>query len=301
MFVDVEVAALGVNDALAVDEQQPLAARAQRQQQACGGDAGGAGADDDDLDVLEALALDLQRVQEPGAGDDRRAVLVVVKDRNLEPLAQRLLDGEAARRGDVLEVDAAEGGRDVGDRLDEGLRARRLHLDVEDVDVGEALEQDRLALHHRLAGERADVAEAEHRRAVGNDGDEVALVGVAVGVGRVAVDLPHRFGHAGGVSQREIVGARKGLRRPDRDLTRAGLLVIIQCVLSLDQVDASSNPVCVAMGLPARGAGRGPKGADSSAGARVGDRFSCECGGRNYSPTATGRLRSATHSLQEPG
>ena len=51
-------------------------------------------------------------------------------------------------------------------------------LEVEHVDVGELLEEVRLALHHRLAGERADVAEAEHRGAVGDDGDEVAACAV---------------------------------------------------------------------------------------------------------------------------
>ena len=44
------------------------------------------------------------------------------------------------------------------------------------------LEQRRLALHHRHRGGRADVAEPEHRRAVGDDGDGVALDGQAAGV-----------------------------------------------------------------------------------------------------------------------
>ena len=39
----------------------------------------------------------------------------------------------------------------------------RVDLDVEDVDVGEALEEDALALHDGLDGERADVAEARGR------------------------------------------------------------------------------------------------------------------------------------------
>ena len=51
-------------------------------------------------------------------------------------------------------------------------------LDVEHVDAGEFLEQDRLAFHHRLAGERADGAEAEHGGAVGEDGDEILARGV---------------------------------------------------------------------------------------------------------------------------
>ena len=44
----------------------------------------------------------------------------------------------------------------------------RVDLDVEHVDAGELLEQDGLALHHRLAGQRADIAQAEHGGAVGD-------------------------------------------------------------------------------------------------------------------------------------
>ena len=45
-----------------------------------------------------------------GEHDDRRPVLVVVEDRDVELLVQPALDLEAARRRDVLEVDAAEAG-----------------------------------------------------------------------------------------------------------------------------------------------------------------------------------------------
>ena len=54
------------------------------------------------------LAGQLDRVQQRGHHDDRGAVLVVVEDRDVELLLQPVLDLEAARRGDVLEVDAAE-------------------------------------------------------------------------------------------------------------------------------------------------------------------------------------------------
>ena len=52
--------------------------------------------------------------------------------------------------------------------------SRLVDLDVEDVDAGELLEQDGLALHHRLGGERADGAQAQHRGAVGDHADEIA-------------------------------------------------------------------------------------------------------------------------------
>ena len=69
-------------------------------------DAGGAGADDHDLDLAGVLAHHAQRVDQRGEDDDRRAVLVVVEDRDVELGAQPALDLEAARRRDVLEVDA---------------------------------------------------------------------------------------------------------------------------------------------------------------------------------------------------
>ena len=59
--------------------------------------------------------------------------------------------------------------------FDEPLAVLGRDLDVDRVDVGEALEQHRLAFHHRLRGERAEIAEAEDRGAVGNDRDEIAL------------------------------------------------------------------------------------------------------------------------------
>ena len=43
----------------------------------------------DQLDLLDVLADDLQRVQHRRADDDRGAVLVVVEDRDLHALAQR--------------------------------------------------------------------------------------------------------------------------------------------------------------------------------------------------------------------
>ena len=54
---------------------------------------------------------------------------------------------------------------------------------------GEVLEQQRLALHHRQGAGRADVAQAEHRGAVGDDGDGVLLDGELVGQRRAAAAM----------------------------------------------------------------------------------------------------------------
>lgn len=59
----------------------------------------------------------------------------------------------------VLEVDAAEARFEQFDRVDERLQVFGLELKVDRIDIGEALEQHRLAFH-RLRGERAEIARA---------------------------------------------------------------------------------------------------------------------------------------------
>ena len=149
------------------------------------GDGAGAGAVENDFEFSRRLADEGGGVQQRRAGDDRGTVLVVVEDRDPERPAKLLFDEEAIRRFDVLEVDAAERGLEELAGADDLLRVLGIELDVEDVDVGEPFEQDALAFHHRLAGQGSDVAKAEDRGAVADDGDEVALGGVFVGERRV--------------------------------------------------------------------------------------------------------------------
>jgi hypothetical protein len=66
-----------------------------------------------------------------GQHDDRRPVLIVVKDRNVQLFAQTALDLEAARRGDVFQVDAAKDGRDVFDRAHDLVHVFRVEADGE--------------------------------------------------------------------------------------------------------------------------------------------------------------------------
>src|SRR5439155_26127914 len=66
---------------------------------------------DDDANPPEVSFDDPERVEQCREDDDGGAVLVVVKDGNGQLLAKALLDLEAAGRGDVLEVDAAEARR----------------------------------------------------------------------------------------------------------------------------------------------------------------------------------------------
>ena len=183
---------------------------------------GRADARDDHLQVLDPLARDLQGVEEGGEHHDRGAVLVVVEDRDVEHLLEAVLHLEARRRGDVLQVDAAPRRRDRGDRPDEDLGVLRVDADGVGVDVAELLEQHRLALHHGHAGGRADVAQAEHRGAVGDHRDHVPLEGEVERLLAVLRDRPAHPGDARHVGGREVVAVLE--RHPDGHLDLAALV-----------------------------------------------------------------------------
>src|SRR3546814_1516560 len=114
----------------------PILRDAHRLDQLGAGDRRRAGAVDDDADILEVAPGQVARIDQPGGGDDRGAVLVVVKDGDVHPFLQRRLDDEAVGRGDILQVDAAEARLEQFDRVDEGLRVLGLDLEVDRVDVG---------------------------------------------------------------------------------------------------------------------------------------------------------------------
>ena len=76
----------------------------------------------------------------------------------------------------------------IAHRVDELVDVLGVDLEVDRIDVGEALEEHRLAFHHRLRGERAEIAEAEDRGAVGDDGDQVAARRVVEGGVRILGD-----------------------------------------------------------------------------------------------------------------
>src|SRR5256885_5072363 len=111
---------------------------------------------------------------------------------------------EAVRRADVLEVDAADGRLEQLAEPDHVVRVLRADLKVEHVDVGERLEQDTLALHHRLPRERPDVAEPEHGSPVRHHRYQVALRRVRVGLLRPPGDFAARLRHPRGVGEGQV-------------------------------------------------------------------------------------------------
>ena len=140
-------------------------------------------------------------------------MLVVVEDGDVALLLQLALDLKAPGGGDVLQVDAAKGAGDVVDGLDKLVHVLGLDAQGEGVHIGKALEEDALALHHGHAGLGADVAQAQHRGAVGDDGHQVVAAGELIALLRMLLDLQTGLGHAGGVGQGQgllVVGGHGG-------------------------------------------------------------------------------------------
>ena len=154
-----------------------------------------------------------------------------MEHRNVHVLAQLFLDDEAVGRLDVFKVDAAEGGTEIAHRVDEGVRVLGIDLHVDGVDIGEALEQRRLAFHHRLGRECPEIAQPQDRGAVGNDGDHVALDRVVVGERGIFGDGAHGHRHPRRVGEREIALRRHGLGRHDLQLARLVAVVKLKRVL----------------------------------------------------------------------
>ncbi len=142
-----------------------------------------------DLHFGDIFANELHGIEDGCSDDDRRAVLVVVEHRDVHPSPQVLFDVEAIGSLDVLQIDATETRLKRCNDLDEFLRVGLVHLDVDAVDPGEFLEENRLAFHDWLACQRPDIAQTEYCGAVGNDRHKIALGRIGVGLLRISGDF----------------------------------------------------------------------------------------------------------------
>ena len=109
-------------------------------------------------------------------------------------------------------------GRDRFHRAHDLVRIFRVQTDRKRIDAGEFFEQHRLAFHHRHGGGWANVAEAEHRGSVGDDGDGVFLDRQRENFFRIFVNRFADARDAGRVGHREIGASLQRHFRDDFDL-----------------------------------------------------------------------------------
>ena len=181
---------------------------------------------DDNADILNLLACHLNGIDETGARDDGRAVLVVVHDGDVELLLQTTLNFKAFRSLDILKVYATERGGYGLHGSDETLRILLVDLNVKGIHTGINFKKEALSFHYRLSAHGTDVAQSEHGCTVGDDCHQVSLVGIAVGIGGCFLDFQTGFSHTRTVSQRKVGLRTVGLCRHHLDFSRTSLLMI---------------------------------------------------------------------------
>ena len=169
------------------------------------GSTGSAGAVQDDVHVLHLFAHHAQGVDEGSGHHDGGAVLVIVEHGDIQLSLQRLFDLKALGALDILQIDAAKGGGNGLAGCDHTGGIVGIDADGEGIHAAELLEQHGLALHHRQTGLGADVTQAQHGGAVGDNGHHVALEGVLINIVGVFLDLAAGLGNAGGVGGRQVI------------------------------------------------------------------------------------------------
>ena len=122
----------------------------------------------------------MQRIDETCSANNRRTVLVIMENRNIHQLAQLAFNDKAIGRFNVFQINAAKAGAHKFHRIDNFLRVFRVQFEVDTVNIGKTFEQNRLALHHRFGGQRAQIAQAQNGCAIGNHGDHIAARGEVI-------------------------------------------------------------------------------------------------------------------------
>ena len=212
--------AAAINDAFDVGDENIFCLGAESDEEIETGKGRGACARGHDLDVADGFAGDLHGIEDRRADDDRGAMLIIVKHGYRHAFAQLALDLETFGRLDILKIDTAKGWLQRGHDIDQAIDIVFGDFDIENIDPGEFLEKNRLAFHHRFAGQRADVAEPQDRGPVGQHRDEVLPDGEVGGCMGIGGDRKACGGDAWRIGERQIM--LRGQRLGRHDLKFAG-------------------------------------------------------------------------------
>ncbi len=241
-----------INQPVNITEPDVLPLDSDLEQKVQTGDAGGATTCGNEFHFRRVLSDQIRSIEDRCCHDDGCAVLVVMEHRNPHLRPQAVLDDEAVRGLDILKVDGAECRFKAPNRVCECMRIALVDFDVEHIDVGEALEQDGLALHHRLCRESTDAAEPKHRGAVRDYCHQISARGVAGRILGVLYDRVARFRNSGRIGEGEVALVRKRLGRTDRKFSGTAGFMVLESFLLHDQGTPPVRPRTVPAALTRR-------------------------------------------------
>ena len=205
--------------------------QAQIQQQIQAGKRCRAGARDNQLDLFYVFAHNGQAIDQCRANHDGSPMLIIMKDRDLHPLAQLALDIKTIRRLDVFQIHTTEGRLKGGNNIDQTIQVGLVDLEIKDIDASELLKENALSFHDRLGRQWANIAQAQHRSAVGDHSHQIAARCVAECIGGIFDNFFAGRRHAGRIRQCKIALIDQLLGGRDRDFSWTTALVIFECLL----------------------------------------------------------------------
>ena len=166
-------------------------------------------------------------------------MLIVVENRDGHLAYQLFLDVKTVRCFDVFQIDPPECGLQQSDGPDELVRVTGIDLDIEYVQVGEALEENGLPFHHRLRCQRADVPESQHRGPVRHHPDQTAAGSIFKRKVWIFLDSQGRNRNPRRVRQAEVGLRHTRLERNHLDFSGPGFAVVTNGLLFIQHYACS--------------------------------------------------------------
>ncbi len=154
-----------------------------------------------------------------------------MEDWNVEFITKSLLNNKTLRRADIFKIYAAKSMANTPDTFDKLFRVLFFDLNVERVDIGKPLEQNRLPFHDGFRGCSAQITQSQNGCPVGNDGHHIALGSILINEVRVFSDFLNRHRNAGRICQRQISLGHHRLCRLQRQFSGNRLCVKFQSLL----------------------------------------------------------------------
>ena len=211
-----------VHDALAVQDGHVFLFHARFEEEPRDGRTRRAGAVHDDFHFVDLFPHETEAAEHARERRDGRAVLIVVEDGDIHGGFQRVFDVIAFRRRQIFQIDAGEGFFQELHGVDKFVRIFRIDDDRNGVHVAEAFVEGALPFHDGEGRGGADVAQAEHAGAVGNDRHHIASPSEVEGEVFLFLDRKARRGNARGINHGEVVRVVHG--RGQRGLNHLMLL-----------------------------------------------------------------------------
>jgi len=202
-----DVLALVVKYAPAVAGDNLVQADATGPQEPERGHVGCAHADHGESGIADIAVGELEGIEQPGEEYGGCPLLVIMEDRDLDGGigSQHVQHLKTAWLGNVLEIDAPKGRLDEPHSADQVFRRPGIQAERDGIDASQVLKEQRLALHNRHPRARANIAQAEHARAIGNDRHRIGFVGIVVNELRIGRDGSAGCGNARRIPDGKVI------------------------------------------------------------------------------------------------